>query len=89
MTNDIQAAFLSNFAKEDSNNVTTFNTPYDFGSVMHYNSLDFAKSPDKPTIVTKPKTFQRTIGQRTQPSFLDVYVMNQAYCESKKKLLKA
>lgn len=38
---------------------------------MHYGSYGFAKDPYVPTISTRDKFHQYTIGQRQGPSFLD------------------
>lgn len=41
------------------------------GSVMHYGPYGFAADPYIPTITTRNKFQQYTIGQREGPSFLD------------------
>lgn len=51
---------------------STFELPYDAGSVMHYAAYGFAVDPYRPTISTIDRNLQTTIGQRAGPSFLDV-----------------
>uniref|UniRef100_A0A5S6Q4T7 CUB domain-containing protein n=1 Tax=Trichuris muris TaxID=70415 RepID=A0A5S6Q4T7_TRIMR len=57
--------------------------PYDMGSVMHYGPTAFSKDYKLFTIVTLNKGYQRTIGQREAPSFLDLALINRAYCSDK------
>ena len=55
--------------------------PYDLSSVMHYGTFSFSTN-GKPTILTRDPTLQGLIGQRQQPSFRDVALMNLLYqCE--------
>ncbi|MFH4976965.1 hypothetical protein AB6A40_003674 [Gnathostoma spinigerum] len=56
-----------------------YGLPYDTGSVMHYGAFGFARDPYVPTIVTKDRSQQFTIGQRQGPSFLDFAAINLAY----------
>lgn len=39
---------------------------------MHYGPFGFALDPNRPTISTLDNNLQSTIGQRVEPSFLDV-----------------
>ncbi|KAL3089284.1 hypothetical protein niasHS_007006 [Heterodera schachtii] len=55
--------------------------PYDFGSVMHYNSKAFAKNDKLETIETIDKNYQQTMGWRLGLSFLDAKAINHRYCE--------
>ncbi|EFO22250.1 hypothetical protein LOAG_06237 [Loa loa] len=48
-------------------------------SVMHYGPYGFAADPYIPTITTRNKFQQYTIGQREGPSFLDYAAINIAY----------
>jgi hypothetical protein len=53
--------------------------PYDFGSLMHYNSYAFSKN-DLPTIVPLDSRYERTLGQRELASFYDYKSINRLYC---------
>ncbi|CDW57416.1 zinc metalloproteinase toh 2 [Trichuris trichiura] len=74
---------LFNFLKRNSDQVTTMNIPYDMGSVMHYGPTAFSRDYKLFTIVTLKKGYQRTIGQRESPSFLDLAIINAAYCSDR------
>lgn len=70
------------------NTVTTYNTKYDFGSVMQYSAKAFSNTSED-VMRTKDPTFQQTLGTgsystRSGPAFLDVYVMNLGYCAGKR-----
>ncbi|EDO49950.1 predicted protein [Nematostella vectensis] len=65
-----------NFRKNSASSVTTHNTPYDYGSVMHYSGRAFTKN-GKPTIV--PLKSGVYIGQRGGLSPLDVKQVNIHY----------
>ena len=53
--------------------------PYDFGSIMHYNSLAFTKNY-RATITALDTRFGRTMGQRDQATFYDYKSINRLYC---------
>ncbi|VDK57183.1 unnamed protein product [Gongylonema pulchrum] len=46
---------------------------------MHYGAYGFAVDPYVPTITTRDRYQQFTIGQREGPSFLDYAAVNMAY----------
>ncbi|VDK43351.1 unnamed protein product [Anisakis simplex] len=77
--NNIPIARWNNFHPVSINQASTFNLPYDTGSVMHYGAYGFATDPYIPTITTRDKFQQYTIGQRQGPSFLDFAAINIAY----------
>ncbi|XP_006636778.2 hatching enzyme 1.2-like [Lepisosteus oculatus] len=63
-----------NFEKYNTNNL---NTPYDYGSIMHYGKYAFSEDGD-PTIVPKPNP-NVPIGQREGPSSIDLLKINTLY----------
>uniref|UniRef100_A0A0N4U9R3 Zinc metalloproteinase n=1 Tax=Dracunculus medinensis TaxID=318479 RepID=A0A0N4U9R3_DRAME len=69
----------NNFQPMRKHQIDTHNLPYDTGSVMHYGPYGFASDPYIPTITTKNRFQQNTIGQREGPSFLDFEAINIAY----------
>ncbi|VDK69784.1 unnamed protein product [Onchocerca ochengi] len=69
--NNIPLSRWNNFSPLSEYEADMFNLPYDTGSVMHYGPYGFAKDPYVPTITTRDKFQQYTIGQREGPSFLD------------------
>ncbi|GMR60268.1 hypothetical protein PMAYCL1PPCAC_30463, partial [Pristionchus mayeri] len=77
MWSRIRNKWEGNFAKARSTN--TFDLPYDHGSVMHYGPNSFSKSPKSPTISAKDANYFMTMGNREEPSFLDVALVNQLY----------
>jgi Astacin (Peptidase family M12A) len=60
-------------------NTTAFRQPYDFGSVLHYASNDFAKDPNVWTIKPKPPFEDKQIGQREWLSETDIKKINLMY----------
>uniref|UniRef100_A0A915C7J2 Zinc metalloproteinase n=1 Tax=Parascaris univalens TaxID=6257 RepID=A0A915C7J2_PARUN len=77
--NNIPISRWNNFHPVSQNQADTYNLPYDTGSVMHYGAYGFATDPYVPTITTRDKFQQYTIGQREGPSFLDFAAVNIAY----------
>ncbi|KAM3727038.1 Zinc metalloproteinase nas-38 [Dirofilaria immitis] len=77
--NNIPSSRWNNFFPLSEYEADMFNLPYDTGSVMHYGSYGFARNPYEPTITTRDKFQQYTIGQREGPSFLDYASINSAY----------
>ncbi|XP_048581200.1 blastula protease 10 [Nematostella vectensis] len=76
MFENIKSGREGNFRKNSASSVTTHNTPYDYGSVMHYSGRAFTKN-GKPTIV--PLKSGVYIGQRGGLSPLDVKQVNIHY----------
>ena len=57
----------------------TYNTSYDYLSMMHYSWNAFAINESFPTIVTTNATYQYHIGQDTGFSMTDVEEINAIY----------
>ncbi|PAV80585.1 hypothetical protein WR25_19127 [Diploscapter pachys] len=72
-----------NFERRTEQEIESMGLPYDIGSVMHYGQNAFTKDWDHATIETVDRKFQRTMGQRDQPSFIDVKQVNRLYCNER------
>ncbi|GJQ74699.1 hypothetical protein Trydic_g21550 [Trypoxylus dichotomus] len=68
-----------NFRKYDTNTTTSFDMPYDYGSIMHYSAYAFSSNGER-TIV--PRVANVEIGNRIEMSETDVYKINQMYCDT-------
>lgn len=80
---NIKNGVESNFHKLSTFYVTTFDVPYDYNSVMHYNGRAFTKNGE-PTIIPLRET-EAVIGQRKQMSELDIEKINKMYkCDGNK-----
>ncbi|CAD5114159.1 DgyrCDS3303 [Dimorphilus gyrociliatus] len=81
----VRGGLEKNFRLDD--NLVTYGIPYDYNSLMQYNSQAFCKREKhickQPTIITKDKRYQANLGQRVEISFLDGFLMNQIYCQCK------
>ncbi|CAD6199053.1 unnamed protein product [Caenorhabditis auriculariae] len=74
----IPRASLLDFAIVGPKQMSTYKTPYDVGSVMHYRPTEFS-TDGRSTIVAKDPNMQNTMGQLGGPSFLDIKKMNSHY----------
>uniref|UniRef100_A0A914VNM1 Zinc metalloproteinase n=1 Tax=Plectus sambesii TaxID=2011161 RepID=A0A914VNM1_9BILA len=78
-TQYIAAGMEQNFLKATVAEMSTFTTPYDYGSLMHYTSDSFTNNAAYPTITALDSAYQQAMGQRKGPSFYDVREMNEFY----------
>ncbi|XP_060936999.1 meprin A subunit beta-like [Limanda limanda] len=67
-----------NFLKHSANHTTTFGTPYDYASVMHYGKDAFSNGNGSTIIANQPE-YQDVIGQRLEMSSNDVRKLQQLY----------
>lgn len=68
---------------------SSFGTPYDYFSIMHYNSHAFSRN-GRPTIITKYEKFNGVIGQMQTLSYGDVMRIRNMYkCDCIQRGLKS
>ncbi|KJH40557.1 astacin [Dictyocaulus viviparus] len=75
----ILQSYLYNFAKVGRNQMETYGTPYDIGSVMHYTPFEFSINPEVPSMIAVNINEQGNMGQLEGPSYLDVVKLNRHY----------
>lgn len=46
-------SYISEFLKRSENEITTFDVPYDLGSIMHYGSTAFSVDQKSKTLLTR------------------------------------
>ncbi|KAK3710383.1 hypothetical protein QZH41_012310, partial [Actinostola sp. cb2023] len=74
--NNINSNMKFNFNKYPRSTIDSLGTPYDYGSVMHYDSHAFSNNR-RPTIVAKQSGV--TLGNRRYLSKIDIRQMNLMY----------
>ncbi|CAK8678214.1 unnamed protein product [Clavelina lepadiformis] len=74
---DIKSEYHHNFKSRGRDSVRSFNSSYDFGSVMHYNGYSFS-SNGNPTVLIK-NSQQPVKAQRHGLSIEDLYEINKLY----------
>ena len=75
---NIQAGKEHNFRKYTTSEVQLKSTPYDIGSIMHYEYNAFARDPSRPTITALQQT-SATMGQRDGLSATDIIKIKKLY----------
>ncbi|CAF1581101.1 unnamed protein product [Adineta ricciae] len=75
---NIAPAYVNNFVKYNDSDVNTLMTPYDYGSVMHYERNAFAINSSAPTIIPIMNA-TAFIGQRVQLSPIDILEIQRLY----------
>mmetsp|Transcript_280 Transcript_280/g.674 ORF Transcript_280/g.674 Transcript_280/m.674 type:complete len:391 (-) Transcript_280:186-1358(-) len=78
LVDNIDPENLDQYAKEDAAIVNLLDTPYDYGSIMHYSNQTFAIS-DLPTMVALPPNEGVEFGQRDGLSELDIERLNKMH----------
>uniref|UniRef100_A0A182MVX6 Metalloendopeptidase n=1 Tax=Anopheles culicifacies TaxID=139723 RepID=A0A182MVX6_9DIPT len=70
----------SNFELVNATNTTTFNVPYDLGSIMHYRKNAFSKLPNELDTMRAKVPWKGELGQRNTLSWYDALLINIMYC---------
>ncbi|XP_035776145.1 low choriolytic enzyme-like [Anopheles albimanus] len=70
----------TNFDLVDPDKTTTFNVPYDLGSIMHYKRNAFSVCPAKLDTMRPRIPWDGEIGQRNTLSWYDALLINIMYC---------
>jgi astacin len=68
---------MSQFNKVERDVATTLDIHYDYGSDLHYPGYDLRSS--KILLAARKKPYQHTMGNRRQPTFLDLRLVNEFY----------
>ncbi|KAI6187460.1 Zinc metalloproteinase [Aphelenchoides besseyi] len=77
VTANIPPQWMGQYNKVDRDMATTLDVHYDYGSDLHYPGYDQRSS--KVMLAAKKKAYQHTMGNRRQPSFLDLKLVNEFY----------
>ncbi|XP_064597517.1 zinc metalloproteinase nas-38-like [Liolophura sinensis] len=77
---NVWRGFEGNFYANKWNTFHTENTPYDYSSLMHYASRDFARDVSRDTLEAVDPAMRATMGQRDELSFWDIKGANSRYC---------
>lgn len=77
---NIQGDKLNNFEKISENEITAFNVPYDFESVLHYSPYAFSTSDKKTIEARNDQAMNDKMGQRDGFSKKDIEKINAMYC---------
>uniref|UniRef100_A0AC35TS05 Metalloendopeptidase n=1 Tax=Rhabditophanes sp. KR3021 TaxID=114890 RepID=A0AC35TS05_9BILA len=77
--NNIDSWSYPQFAKVSASEATTYNVPYDYKSIMHYDKTAFAKRAGLITMQTKDKSMQDVIGKMSDVSKYDYFKVCSIY----------
>ncbi|CEF69921.1 Astacin-like metalloendopeptidase [Strongyloides ratti] len=77
---NIRQDILKEFVIVRKFNSETFNIPYEYASIMHYN-LYLGSKNTRPTMFPKIKAYKKTVGTSTKATFLDLKYLNFQYCQ--------
>uniref|UniRef100_A0A0K0FES4 Metalloendopeptidase n=1 Tax=Strongyloides venezuelensis TaxID=75913 RepID=A0A0K0FES4_STRVS len=79
--NNIQTGLNYNFEFPKSSYYKNYSTHYDYGSIMHYSSYEFAYYSWKKVLSSKIHTeYDKMMGQRSYMTFNDYKKINLLYC---------
>jgi len=76
---NIKEGTALNFKKYSFSEVNTVGTPYDYGSIMHYNLYSFSKNKRKTLDAIRPVPSGTDIGQRKYLSKYDIQAVKNYY----------
>ena len=78
---NIQEDYVNNFVMWESGTIqfTDIAFPYEYGSLMHYDSYAFSRN-NQPTIIPRERRYKKTMGQREGATFYDYKQINRLYC---------
>lgn len=77
VTANIPPHWMGQFSKVERDVATTLDVHYDYESDLHYPGYDLKTS--KILLAAKRKPYQHTMGNRRQPTFLDLRLVNEFY----------
>ncbi|CEF68249.2 Astacin-like metalloendopeptidase [Strongyloides ratti] len=66
-------------------NINQLFLPYEYGSLMHFGTLDGSKNRDY-TLMPKDHLYESTVGQQEELTFNDIKTLNFHYCANKCKI---
>ncbi|KAF8370510.1 hypothetical protein PRIPAC_76939 [Pristionchus pacificus] len=75
----VQLGYIFQFSKIPASQLSTYNLPYDVGSIMHYAPNEFSSFSFMPALSARDPFLQQSMGQLGGPSFLDVAILNIHY----------
>uniref|UniRef100_A0A0N5C500 Zinc metalloproteinase n=1 Tax=Strongyloides papillosus TaxID=174720 RepID=A0A0N5C500_STREA len=76
---NIHWRFEGDFEKVHCDDSETYGIPYDYGSIMHYDTVTFTRN-QKITMTPRHILYSKTIGHEQKLSFLDIQTLNAHYC---------
>uniref|UniRef100_A0A0N5AZI6 Metalloendopeptidase n=1 Tax=Syphacia muris TaxID=451379 RepID=A0A0N5AZI6_9BILA len=83
---NIDKAALDQFGKVDLSKTSYYGQPYDYKSILHYDSLAFSKN-GYPTMLPKQRGYASTIGNAKDFSEIDLAKINRMYgCPASNRL---